>query len=774
MPPDSEKSPKKYERCVAEKFSNIPEAIKRLPQWVCWQAEWKPERGKFSKIPINPNTGREAKSNAPTTWGTYDEALSLFEREGSITGLGFEFSVQDPFTFIDLDDARDPATGEIGDWAQEIISKLDSYTEVSPSGTGIRILIEADPVGSSKRRGKIEIYSFGQYATITGDVIRQAPVSPRQAELADLYALVFGVEEEKKPEPATLEADPKLARVRLISDDDLIAKATSAANGVKFLKLWNAEDVTDHSLSDAALCSILAYWTRGDADRIDRLFRISRLMRPKWDERRGADTYGQRTINFAIKAATALYDPDLDGTLREGRNDVANAEIFVQLNGPRFCYNLDRKEWLMWNCHRWQENADLDLLFSCEDVSKELLRRATANPLPDAKLQTAAVKWAIQSGDGHRIDQINKFAQRRLKQHGHLFNRDPYLLACENGIVDLRTGDLRDGQPGDWITRSTGIRYDAHARCPVFEQFLREIMCFDDEMTAYMWRGIGYCLTGDTTERAFFLLHGGGRNGKTTFVETLQAVMGAEEGGYAQRARFNTFLRKSTVGGANDDVAHLSGARLVVASEADDRAPLDTAAIKELTGGDAIRARHLYAKEFQFRPIFKLMLVTNHVPPIQESTHSLWDRLHYIAFDYRIPDNKVDRNLRLRLMGELEGIFARSVKACLEWQRNGLAPPEKVLHARADLEHRMDTLGQFLAEACELGDANKYTVTSRQLYYAFSLWCRENGIKNPPSNKWFTAELRNKKFTEHKIGNVSQWIGLKLTGRGSQGEMSEL
>jgi putative DNA primase/helicase len=763
---------KEYVRCDAARFSRIPARLCALPQWVCWRAEWKEERGKYAKVPLDPKTGREARSNNPATWGTFEEAVSCFNKDPALHGIGFVFSAQDPFTFVDLDDARDPKTGELGDWAAEIVNGLNSYTEVSPSGTGLRIIIDAEPVGSAKRRGKIEIYSFGQYATITGNAINELEIETRQGELADLYRMVFGGKEENQQAapPAT---DPKLLRVRAISDDELVSKMTSAANGAKFLKLWNKEDVIDHSQADASLCTILAYWTRADAPRMDKLFRLSKLMRKKWDERRGVDTYGQRTINFAVKAATAMYDPDLDATIRQGQNDIANTETFVLLHGPKFVFNVENEEWFKWNCHRWEENSDLDMLFACEDVSKELLRRAAANPLPDAKLQQQAIKWATKAGDKTRRDAIENFARTRIKQHNNVFNKDLYLLACSNGIVDLRTGDMRDGQPSDWITRSTGIPYRPGTPCPVFDNFLHEVMCGDQEMVAYMWRMIGYSMTGDTTERAFFLFHGVGRNGKTTFVETLQAMLGADEGGYAQRARFSTFLKKNMTGGANDDVAHLSGARLVVASEADEKAPLDTAAIKELTGGDAIRARHLYASEFQFKPIFKLIMVTNHVPPIQESTHALWDRLHYVGFDYRVPDDKVDRGLRLKLMGELDGILARSVLACLEWQRDGLNPPEKVLKGRAKLESEHDTCGEFLRDMVEHGDADKCYVNHKQLYHAFTIWARDTGIHKPPSSKWLAHEMRNKKFTDRQREDGTSWLGLRLKAQAVR-DMGEL
>src|SRR5262249_2905351 len=157
-----------------------------------------------------------------------------------------------------------------------------------------------------------------------------------------------------------------------------------------------------------------------------------------------------------------------------------------------------------------------------------------------------------------------------------LFNRDPMLIACRNGVVDLRAESkekLRPGRREDYITRRAGARYDPAKECPTWTRFLEEIMQGDEQMIAYLWRGVGYALTGDIRERAFFILHGGGKNGKTTFLETVMAVAGE----YAQKARFSSFL-KSKFGdsGPNADVAHMAGARIIVASEADEGSVLDT------------------------------------------------------------------------------------------------------------------------------------------------------------------------------------------------------
>jgi putative DNA primase/helicase len=199
-----------------------------------------------------------------------------------------------------------------------------------------------------------------------------------------------------------------------------------------------------------------------------------------------------------------------------------------------------------------------------------------------------------------------------------------------------------------------------------------------------------------------------------------------------------------------------------VASEADESAQLDVALVKELTGGDTHRARFLYQGEFEFKPQFKLFLVTNKIPPIRETTYAIWDRLHYIPFEWRVPDELMDRKLPLKLLGELPGILAKAVKSCLDWQKDGLQPPEKVLYAGKQLYKEMDTIGQFLSECIEQVEDETTTTAHKDLYQIFVHWCKTNGIHKAPSSKWVASELRNKKFVSDRLtDNVLHWRGLK-------------
>ena len=283
-------------------------------------------------------------------------------------------------------------------------------------------------------------------------------------------------------------------------------------------------------------------------------------------------------------------------------------------------------------------------------------------------------------------------------------------------------------------------------------------------MIAYLWRMLGYCLTGDVSERAFFMMHGNGRNGKSTLVETMQALLGD----YSQPARFESFLRKhETRNDPRDDLAILAGARLVVAQEADESKTLDVALIKTLSGGDKVVARFLYGTNFSFRPTFKLFLVTNHTPKISESSHALWDRLHYIPFERRFAEDEVDPRLVFKLTTELPGILARAVIGCIEWQRNGLAPPSKVVQAGDTLHETMDITACWLEECCVILPDVKTRHSA--LYENYAEWSKKNSFKYPITKHalgQYLRELGNGVEDFKAGGNVRWWrgVGIKMEG----------
>jgi hypothetical protein len=281
----------------------IPIELRTLPNWVCWR--WAMRDGKYTKPPVDPHTGGDGSSTNPATWTTFDRARDYCD-QAKLPGVGFVVRREDRITGVDLDKCLDPETGIIARWAREIVNALDSYTEITPSGKGLRVYVRGNLPGRRRRRGHVELYDDRRFFTVTGAHLEGTPdtIEERQAELDALCERIFGSEQSHEKGNGRA-GDP------LEPDDEvLIKRASMAANGAKFSRLWAGEwkgDYESQSNADLALCMMLAFWSGHDPSRIDRLFRKSGLFRGKWDSKRGDSTYGAWTVDEACRQQTDTY-----------------------------------------------------------------------------------------------------------------------------------------------------------------------------------------------------------------------------------------------------------------------------------------------------------------------------------------------------------------------------------------------------------------------------------------------------------------------------------
>jgi primase-polymerase (primpol)-like protein len=304
------------------KHATASEELQQRPQWVNWTAE--PRRDGIAKPPYQTGSDSRASTSDPATWGTCQDALKAVER-GQHTGIGYVFSEDDPYTGIDLDKCRYPPTGRIAPWALRIVQRFNSYTEISPSGTGLHIFVRGTLPGHAHRRDQVEAYSCGQYFTWTGDHLPGTPetIEACQEQLNELSGWLSATPRKEQAPPDrhpknSPSAPPLHQRARKEStvggmrrprtDDEILAVARRSGNATQFCRLYDTGDTGEHpspSEADFTLCLLLCYWTDGDAGQMDRLFRRSALMGGKWDRRSGHDsdghpvTYGQRTIAAA-------------------------------------------------------------------------------------------------------------------------------------------------------------------------------------------------------------------------------------------------------------------------------------------------------------------------------------------------------------------------------------------------------------------------------------------------------------------------------------------
>jgi putative DNA primase/helicase len=276
-------------------LDRIPAELRAIARWLVWRVELR--EGKRTKVPYAVHGG-PASTTDSRTWATFEEAVSRL-KQGDVAGVGFVFADADPFVGVDLDGAL--AGDEAAPWAAAIVAELDSYTELSPSGRGLHVIVRGELRAGGNRRGPVEMYDRGRYFTVTGRVYAgRGTIRNRQAELDAVHARWVA-----RPVAAVIPL--RGAAALALDDDELLGRATRAKNGALFERLWRGspEGYSSRSEADLALVSLLVFWTGGDETRVDRLVRASGLYRPKWDR---AD-YRQATIDRALASAHNLYAP---------------------------------------------------------------------------------------------------------------------------------------------------------------------------------------------------------------------------------------------------------------------------------------------------------------------------------------------------------------------------------------------------------------------------------------------------------------------------------
>ncbi len=285
----------------------IPAELVALPQWVVWIWTTR-EDGKPTKIPLDPKSRGPAAVNDPDSWGTFEEAVACHSRMGYGGGVGFLFTPSDGYFGIDIDHCRE--NGELNDKAKAILARFPSYAEISPSGTGVKIFAKGVVPEGRKRTQNIEMYDRGRFFTMTGNVVNDQPidVTECQDELTAFHAEIF-------PPGTVNQAAPVAPKEVNLDDSELIRRIQKSKGAAKFNKLWSgdassyhkADGSPNHSAADFALCNILAFWTGGNRDRMDSLFRQSGLYREeKWGKREG---YRKLTIDGALANRTDFYSP---------------------------------------------------------------------------------------------------------------------------------------------------------------------------------------------------------------------------------------------------------------------------------------------------------------------------------------------------------------------------------------------------------------------------------------------------------------------------------
>lgn len=747
------------------RYEQFPEELKQVPQFVCWAGA--------DKIPKNPHTGGNARSNDRDTWGSFDQAISACEAYG-FDGVGFMFA--EPYFGVDLDHCLDRS-----DFVDDFVDTLKSYAEISKSGDGVHIICRGTLPEGRRRKGGVEMYSQGRYFICTGNIYNTA-----YKAVVDCTESIKELRAKYMPEEQSQVVYARSMAAVSLDDAEIIDKARNAKSGYLFAALYDGawEGVfPSQSEADLAFCNQLAFWTGRNEAQMDRIFRSSGLMREKWDKRRGEDTYGRLTIRRACDGCREVYNPtrgDSDASLALAlfakkdvpgqaetkkfydMTDTGNAERFYDRFGQYVRYSFNRKKWYYWTGKCWMLDELGEVKKLADEICADLKREALA--IEDDELQDKALKFARSTANTSRKEAMLKEAQHLFEIPAAPDDFDAYseFLNCENGIINLRNGELTPHDAEMMLTKMCGTEYDVdHARPERWMQFLSEITGDDADLIDYIQRCVGYALTGSNREQCAYFLYGMGNNGKSTFLNALAEVLGS----YASNAQPDTIMLQSRLGssggGANSDIARLKSTRFVTCEEPTEGVRLNEGLLKQLTGGSKVTCRFLYGDEFEYTPEFKIWVATNHKPVIRGTDVGIWRRIKLIPFEVNIPVEKVDKGLMDKLRAEYPQILAWAVEGCIKWQREGMTEPACVLEATKEYRQEMDLIASFV-EQCVIIDYTADKVMARDLFNVYSKWAKENNEYEMSSKKFFT-EITKKLPEKGRNGKGIYYTRIKLS-----------
>lgn len=746
---------------------NIPEELRSLPQWV----------GRRGKIPLNPATGEGAKAGIPSTWGTLEQAVTGVNA-GRFEGIGFEFATGGGLVGIDLDHVANPHTGEVQPWALEIVQRMDSYTEYSPSGTGLHIFVHGDipEAGRKKTINKdtgeaVELYKEKRYFTVTAKPFHPAPIVERSAELTALYTKLFPPQQPHTPPFPAVDA-PEYLRIGL--DKDRIFRA-----------LWDGHRNTgDESSNDLALMNKLAHWCNRDESRMIEAFLASPHTAGKDDEHRDKlerEDYLVRTAQKAIAdCRETAAERDAAYKLERARrdfseasqlpgfafinpieppsvmrrytlDDMGTARLFADTFRGLLLYLPEYRDWFIYDSGRWiQDKGGL----RAHNLAKELADYVWSiippppPPEPDTK-EKPEDKWSSHRKHYNRYRSLQarktliQDAMSELRGNASDFDHDPYLFNCQNGTLDLRTGKLRPHDPRDMISKQAAVNYDPAARSPRFVQFIEEITEGNTDRAAMLQKALGYALKGEANEECYFTAIGEKtRNGKGTLFDTVLQLFGS----YGIQMDFATISRGNTVkdgSKATPDLARLASVRFVLANEPEKGVYLNEALMKQITGNDDITSRPLYGDILQFKPVFKLFITANSKPNVADDSLFASGRVKLLPFTRHFEEHEQDRTLKskLREPESMSGILNWLLDGYRRYCAEGLKDTEEMQRMVGEYRWENDAVGQYLAERVTLTPGtpgNRMPV--KRMLADYRHWCDPIGIK-PLGLKMFKSEL---------------------------------
>ena len=775
----------------------IPQELKKYKNFVVWRYE---ERdGRKTKIPYNAVTRQRAKSNDPATWNAWDEVETA---PAWANGIGFMFS-NSPFVGVDIDHCLDG--GEQEEQAAKIADLLGTYCEVSPSGEGLHMIGRGE-LEKGTRRGRVEIYPHGRYFTLTGNIWRGfeaiADIQPGLNELVNQAAKTESGERYPQGEDRQQEAPPQAAG---LSPDEVIEKIRRSRQAELFAALFDRGDTAlyngDESAADLALMNILPFWCGGDVGKMEAVFSLSALgQREKWIKR---PDYRRRTIEATLKNWNGeIYNPPTSkgkeplphipplkrnskkiNLTREQLKELAllpatdtgNAERLQLAMGDTIRYLPEKGRgaaWYKWNGKKWEavfENSLYNTVTYVMEQAKKEAKRLLKDPQTEGKeknILEPIIEWLKKSCNQNKIDSCLKRARGLFDGRITDFDQDNFLLNVQNGIINLKTGELLPHDKGRMCSRICRAEYSPILRgaASLWTKTLEAIVPNEQERH-YLQKWAGYMLTGSAAEEKLLFLYGEGGSGKGTFLNTLGWMMGD----YADTIDIEIFLASRNDGhaggaAASPEIAKLAGIRTAIASESGVGRKMNDAKVKNLTGRDDITARFLYGQQFTFSPMVKFVIMSNYLPAVSDANDSGIARRLVIAPFMEDLETQRDIHLKEKLKEpkNLAAVLAWCVDGCLMWQQEGLGePPPRYAQQARRFYADSDTLQQFIDDECITGPrVDKVRAKVKDFHERYQEWTGEH-IKR----KTLVTLMERKDFHTDRFEEGRCFIGVQMKPR---------
>lgn len=464
----------------------------------------------------------------------------------------------------------------------------------------------------------------------------------------------------------------------------------------------------------------------------------------------------------AIAKSITRYQPESED-IEYKLTDVGNAERFAAMFKDQVKYCAIYKKWFIWNGKRWEQDDTGKIITYAIECVRNIIH--DADLLPEGDKRKSLIQHSLKSESSGKLKALLEIASGMpaITVRSEDLDQKPWLLNCQNGTIDLRTGKLKPHDPKDYITRICAAAYKPDCAIPLWTQLMEKITGGDKEYIRYIQKALGYALTGDISEQAIFILYGTGSNGKSTMLNIFAALLN----GYAQSTSSDTFMQKKNES-VNNDIARLKGARFVSAIEMEEGKRMAESLIKSMTGGDKLVTRFLYGEFFEYVPQFKVFLAVNHKPDIRDTTNSIWRRIKIMEFNNTFTEQERDKNFPTKIMAkELPGILAWAVQGCLDWQQNGINAPDIVEAATRAYKEEMDSFSHFFNECCVVREGAR--VSNKMLRAKYDEWCAENGERGL-TQRPFSRKLRERGYDTRNSSptGTAEWHGFTLRGEAAR------